>query len=1038
MNCSNSADRQSPSIAPPTRSFLVLLSDGTRLRVNCRDLAVQLRQERNATLKRLRQSRADALAEVADRIGEGHIRRQFEANERATDAAIRRLSKQIRIKPERRSSSSSKPSQKAKQLSHSHPGANFTKRTTSALARRDSLGREGMMLRIRYVRAGGKHAGLGCLRRHWRYIAREAAVTLDGEGQKILLGNLGNTIDEVADALGLQEQLLRETRKNAKLGFRMIGAFPYGLPVDARRDCLQRIGEELFTKRGLPWTAAAHDADHGAEADNPHFHLDYGLLSMIRQEDGSFIVSNDLRTDLDGQEGLRFIRHTVARVMTEVAQEYGLDRRFTALSYRERGMDREGNEHVGQEGTAAHRRGEYVATIARNELRQRQAQAREKAQKARERLEALERLKRAIVAMPESLRVTSEGPQLRRDVQATLAVSPNLARVPALVDVSPALSARITVPAPAIGALGSQIPDVSSMSAARTQPTSIHVKAMPPRGELTTGVAAMVSPTTSAAIPPTVRDTDIPPPLITPSPDLPIMTEPPPIVAIPSEARSSATMPPSIALDVLPDAPLSGKPAVPIVGNHANLPKRDVPLLIIEKLPKAPDIASPPVIVLLGPTAPKTLALPTTIATAPPVPLEGPVIQSDVPALWDVAPHTGEKNANIAPSAIHHIGPPVRSAQVVLPIMWRIGEPVSIDPADVLLEKEIIDATKRGYARSGDVADTQDIQRGQRDEGANAFELLRQHDEWLGQDSQGHYTVSDDALCACGMSRADLNNPAAQKALEEIGMAQVDRLDPVLFDRTGRPAFHVDSASIRLDDRFGADLRSDVARWSSNPYFRAFMGKVWPELRDAVAMVRTSRPSAETQRQKALEDMLAAIADERHYLKQEKGEPAVDPAMIARFGLLPKDVAGAATRSRLATLAERQAVELSKIATFVQKSPHVIVPDDDGWQLDGTAPADIRGLVAAWRNEAMMQQALGRIVAAQPDRVLSWRAVAQDISNALDSSSLEAQAIASALRRRHTDKWKSHRTENGGTPEMRKRTATAQVELVRASNRQWP
>lgn len=494
------------------------------------------------------------------------------------------------------------------------------------------------------------------------------------------------------------------------------------------------------------------------------------------------------------------------------------------------------------------------------------------------------------------------------------------------------------------------------------------------------------------------------------------MTEMPPIVAIPAEARSGATLPTSIALDVLPEAPLSGKPAVFIVGNHANMSKRDVLPLIIEKLPGAPELASLPVVVLLGPTAPKTLVLPPAIATTPPV----PVIKSDVPTLWDVAPQTGEKDANVAPPAIHHIGPPVRSAQVVLPIMWRIGEPVSIDPADALLEQEIIDAMRRGYARSGDVADPQDVQPGQRNEGANAFELLRQHDEWLGQDSHGHYTVSDDALCACGMLRADLNNPAAQKALEEIGMAQVDRLDPVLFDRTGRPAFHVDSASIRLDDRFGADLRSDVARWSSNPYFRAFMGKVWPELRDAVAMVRTSRPSAETQRQKALEDMLAAIADERHYLNQEKGEPAIDPAMLDRFGVLPADLAGEEARSRIANLAERQAAELSQIAAYVEQSPHSIVPDDDGWQLDGAAPANIRRLVAAWRNDAMMQQALGRIVAALPNKARSPGAVEQDVSNALDLTSLEARANASALRRKHTDKWKSHHTEKGGTTEVRK------------------
>jgi len=356
---------------------LVLLADGTRHRVTCQDLAKQLRQERTASLKRLRQARIEALARAADGVEHKRIRHEFEAREREMDAAIRRLSRQVRIKPAAQRRSPTERQSRLRLLSTGHSGLIFANRgqVRSALARRDRLGREGIMLRIRYVRAGGKHAGQGCLRRHWYYIAREAAVTLDSKGELIVLSNLGDTIEEVAEGLALQELVLRAMRKNAKLGFRMVGAFPYGMPVDARRDALQRIGERVFGARGLPWSGAAHDADPAAKVDNPHFHLDYGLLPMARQADGSYIVSNDLRTDLDGEEGLRFIRHMVAQVMTEVAQEHGLERTFTALSYRDRGMDREGGEHVGQAGTAAHRRGEHVASIARNEAKGRRDEA---------------------------------------------------------------------------------------------------------------------------------------------------------------------------------------------------------------------------------------------------------------------------------------------------------------------------------------------------------------------------------------------------------------------------------------------------------------------------------------------------------------------------------------------------------------------------------------------------------------------------------------------------------------------------------------
>jgi hypothetical protein len=405
MNSSNSSHRPKASRAHPTPSFLVILDDGTRHRVSDREFARQMSQARTATLKRLRQSRAEALAAVADKIENERIRRDFEAAERKLDAAIRRFHKRVRVQPEPRRRAPAARKRKSIVAGTGHSGLvmKVRQQAASALARPDGAGREGMMLRIRYVRAGGQHAAIGCVVRHWRYIARVAAVTLDSDGKPILLGNLGDStaelddfIEQTAEGLAVQEKVLRAMRKNAKLGFRMVGAFPYGLPVAARREVLQRIGDEIFGVRGLGWSGAAHDADSGADIDNPHFHLDYTLLQIERQADGSYIVSNELRTDLDGQEGLRFIRHQVARIMTEVAREYGLDRTFTALSYRERGMDRGGGEHVGQQGTAAQRQGHHVAAVARNEARRRRDDARQRARAARERIAALEQLKRAI------------------------------------------------------------------------------------------------------------------------------------------------------------------------------------------------------------------------------------------------------------------------------------------------------------------------------------------------------------------------------------------------------------------------------------------------------------------------------------------------------------------------------------------------------------------------------------------------------------------------------------------------------------------
>lgn len=915
MNSSNSVSGASPSIAPPTRSFNVLLADGSRLRVTCQDLAAQLRQERSATLKRLRQTRAEALADIADRVSEARIRREFKANERAMDAAIRRLSRQVRVRPEPpRTSSSSRPSP-SRPVGTGHSGIVFTRRTTSALARRDRLGREGIMLRIRYVRAGGKHASPGCLRRHWRYIAREAAVALDGDGEPIVLGNMGVTIEEVAGALDLQEQVLREMRKNAKLGFRMIGAFPYGLPADARRAVLQRIGDELFGARDLPWYAAAHDADPGAEADNPHFHLDYGLLPMARQADGSFVISNDLRTDLDGQEGLRFIRHTVARVMTEVAQEQGLDRSFTALSYRERGMDREGGEHVGQEGTAAHRRGEHVATIARNEARQRRAEARERSRKACERLDALERLKRAIEAMPASPSMTGD-----------------------LADL-----VEGAVPAP----------EMAPVAATPMMVTNIPVLASVP-----------------IILPKIVPDAEATAPCLADGPPLAVVDRPAPdLASSPSTADdlSAATFLSNVA-------PSIDMPAARVTVAVASAPTMGTTLPAVSDFAVAPDSA----IVVnafggLGSEAPTADAVPVIAATGYSAPrMVGTALSNREPTVAppiDVVPaltEAGRALATIAPPVVTLFGSPARYPSVGSPIISAVGRQASIDPADEVTEQLLADAIDREEARRRAAAIEEAEQRDRRNGDAAGFEALRREDEWLGQDDEGRYTVSDAALRASGLSRVDLHTPAAQAALEAIGFGQVDRLGPVLDDRSGRPVFHVDGGAIRLDDRFPAGLRDDVTRWGDNPHFRAFAVKIWPELREALVPAPNAATAAEEQRRRARDELFSAIAEERHSLGREHGAVVVHPRLLARFGLSPADVTGEAERKRIAELADRQAAEVSQIASHVQTSPQDIVPDGDGWRLDDTAPADVRMLVAAWRNDATMQQALGRAATARP------------------------------------------------------------------------
>ena len=122
MNSSNSSHRPKASRAHPTPSFLLILDDGTRHRVSDRDFARQFRQERTATLKRLRQSRAEGLAAVADKLEDARIRREFKTAERALDASLRRFWKRVKIQPEPRRNASKPRTKNSKSGRTGHNG----------------------------------------------------------------------------------------------------------------------------------------------------------------------------------------------------------------------------------------------------------------------------------------------------------------------------------------------------------------------------------------------------------------------------------------------------------------------------------------------------------------------------------------------------------------------------------------------------------------------------------------------------------------------------------------------------------------------------------------------------------------------------------------------------------------------------------------------------------------------------------------------------------------------------------------------------
>ncbi|MDX5983690.1 hypothetical protein [Sphingomonas echinoides] len=124
--------------------------------------------------------------------------------------------------------------------------------------------------------------------------------------------------------------------------------------------------------------------------------------------------------------------------------------------------------------------------------------------------------------------------------------------------------------------------------------------------------------------------------------------------------------------------------------------------------------------------------------------------------------------------------------------------------------------------------------------------------------------------------------------------------------------------------------------------------------------------SAATDQRQAVDRLLLAIRTERHYLAEKQGLRTVDAALLLRFGLSDDDVAAAHMQDQLEQLAQVQNGELSRIHAYISASPDHLRRDGEHWALDAGAPADIRQLVTAWRNDRTFNAALSRLAGARP------------------------------------------------------------------------
>ncbi|MFN6935066.1 MAG: hypothetical protein ACK4NZ_07930, partial [Tsuneonella sp.] len=228
----------------------------------------------------------------------------------------------------------------------------------------DRAGRRGVFLSIQYD--GAKGNARGVFRRRIEYAAFSSEVVREPNGQPMLFSNIAATADEAVAIADEIEAFNRSERLNGKVCFNLVIAYPRAAGPREREKIMRIFTQRALADEGVPFVGFNHEPMRDGRLHNPHGHVTASLRPVHREGPYRFLISKDLRVDLDGEEGMARMRRILAEVTTKVMREAGFAHEYTHLSNAARGLAAKPQESLSKEQTEAAKRGEYVAANERN------------------------------------------------------------------------------------------------------------------------------------------------------------------------------------------------------------------------------------------------------------------------------------------------------------------------------------------------------------------------------------------------------------------------------------------------------------------------------------------------------------------------------------------------------------------------------------------------------------------------------------------------------------------------------------------------
>ena len=394
---SRAAARNTPQ--PKTHQYVdaVFTDDFGRERALTVSSAASFSKKRIGTSSR-------AMARKADR----EMERAVKSGDRETARAIRKLRKQEREFDRsiarffrRKIRTVARPTT---ELKHKPPKPRAIRpsRTMQALPSyggfiRDRQNRIGVFFDAKYYSSRTSRPGVAM--RMTKYIWRGAA--LDERGAPMFRTNVGETIEEVVCGFDHLEQVNRSAQRGAKVLNTAVLAMDYRWTPEQMLEVGEAWAKERFGQYGLPYAIALHEPPPNGDDRNWHIHVNWSWRPLERVVAYEWLVSESLRTELDGREGMRFLRERFAALSTEMSFNRGDCDVYTGLSHAARGLRIETQKKLYEEKTRRARAGEFVAANEENHervLRSKAAMIDDDLRREDERLARLQEIERRVAS----------------------------------------------------------------------------------------------------------------------------------------------------------------------------------------------------------------------------------------------------------------------------------------------------------------------------------------------------------------------------------------------------------------------------------------------------------------------------------------------------------------------------------------------------------------------------------------------------------------------------------------------------------------